>query len=709
VTARWLTDEGVRRLFRGRDAAGAGWLRLLWAALVFALVTAFLMPALVPARLQLQAGQVAPKDIWAPRTIVDRLRTEELREAARAAVPDFYRIDPAVWQRSKSSLAAIFETVRGLASADDPKSEKIRPLRELVGEELPDSVLLAVIGAQEEELAALEAGIRDVVDGQLRMGIKPEHVDTVRRQAATELGALDLDRNLRLFGAELARQLIEPNLFFDEVETRRKRQEAADQVEPVRIIQGQVVVRERDVITEHQVAILEDLGLLRTTPDYLIRVGVALLAAILLAGLAFYLKLFQPAVFASNRMVLLLAIILSGTVALCWMTESLSGYLVPVALGSMLATILLGAQLGVVLAAFLAVLAGLATGPDLGHLVVALAGGLTGVYSVASVAHRSDLMRSGVLISAANGATIFALALAGGRSFTELATWLDHLWGLGNGLLSAILTIGSLPFLENLFGIVTPLKLLELSNPNQPLLRRLLMEAPGTHHHSLMVANLAESATERVGGDALLARVGAYYHDVGKIKRPYFFADNQLFGDENPHDKLSPHLSALIITSHVRDGVELAEEHELPGTLVDFIRQHHGTTLVTYFFNRATENGRSEQVVEEDFRYDGPIPQSKETAIVMLADACEAAVRSLHRPNPGRIEAMVRKIIRERLDDGQLDRSDLTMRDLDTIAGEFTRLLTGIFHTRIQYPDGLGDLRKTKPAEETDAHGGGGR
>jgi len=212
------------------------------------------------------------------------------------------------------------------------------------------------------------------------------------------------------------------------------------------------------------------------------------------------------------------------------------------------------------------------------------------------------------------------------------------------------------------------------------------VEAPGTYHHSIIVGNLAEAAAEAVGGDALLARVGSYYHDIGKLKRPYFFTENQ-FTEENPHEKIAPTLSTLIITAHVKEGVELAREAKLPEVIVDLIRQHHGTDLVRFFFHRAAENDKEEQVEEKDFRYPGPRPQTKEAAIIMLADSVEAAVRSLAKPTPARVEQLVRRIIKERLNDGQLDESDLTFKDLDKVADAFVRVLSGIFHTRVEYPD----------------------
>jgi putative nucleotidyltransferase with HDIG domain len=255
-----------------------------------------------------------------------------------------------------------------------------------------------------------------------------------------------------------------------------------------------------------------------------------------------------------------------------------------------------------------------------------------------------------------------------------------------DGILAAVAVMVTIPFLEGPFGIITALKLIELSNPNQPLLRQLLVEAPGTYHHSIVVGNLAEAATEAVGGNSLLARVGAYYHDIGKAKRPYFFIDNQ-FGAENPHDRLSPSVSALIIASQVRDGVELAKKHHLPQAIINFIQQHHGTTLIRYFYEKALASDTGEGVEEADFRYEGPRPQSKETAIVMMADASEATTRTLKHPTPQAIEQVVRRVIRERLEDGQLDDSNLTLKELDVIAQTFTRVLTGVFHQRIEYPE----------------------
>jgi putative nucleotidyltransferase with HDIG domain len=267
--------------------------------------------------------------------------------------------------------------------------------------------------------------------------------------------------------------------------------------------------------------------------------------------------------------------------------------------------------------------------------------------------------------------------------------WLTALqssvWGLGSGMLAAVLTVGTLPIWENLFGVITPVRLVELSNPNTPLLKRMLTEAPGTYHHSIIVANLAEGAADAIGANGLLARVGAYYHDIGKLKRPHYFKENMI-SSENPHDKINPSLSTNIITSHTKEGLELAKKYHIPRVLHDFISSHHGTSPVTYFYHKAkTTNGKETKL--DTFRHKGPKPKTPEVAIVMMADTVEAAVRALPDPTPGKVEGLVRKLLKEKLEDGQLDECHLTLKNIDSIASAFTNVICGIFHERVEYPE----------------------
>jgi len=302
------------------------------------------------------------------------------------------------------------------------------------------------------------------------------------------------------------------------------------------------------------------------------------------------------------------------------------------------------------------------------------------------------VMIAGLLTAVANAIAVYTVGLLNNENMAVILTWIP--WAAGSGVLSAILCIGSQPALEWFFNLTTPTKLIELSNPNQPLIRRLLLEAPGTYHHSIIVANLAEAAANAIGASGLLARVGAYYHDVGKLKRPLYFRENQM-GD-NPHDRTDLQVSVAILTAHPRDGVQLAEKHRIPQSIQDIILQHHGNTPVLYFYDKALKESGGREVNLNDFRYDNPRPQTAEAAVVMLADTVEAAARSMPEPNREKVAELIHRLIRAKIDDGQLDESPITFRDLATIEEAFMTVLTGAFHERIEYP--VLDV-KAKPVE----------
>ena len=305
------------------------------------------------------------------------------------------------------------------------------------------------------------------------------------------------------------------------------------------------------------------------------------------------------------------------------------------------------------------------------------------IFLLGKTLKRKDLIRVGFEIALVN--LVFNMCF----DFQEGEMWStvlgDALYGFGGGILAAIVALGGVSFLENTFRFTSDLHLVEFLNPTYPLLRKLLMEAPGTYSHSLMVANLAESASEEIGANPLLVRVGAYYHDIGKLKRPYFFAENQLTGN-NIHDRLSPKLSALVIQKHVKDGFDLAGQYRLPLEVQEIIRRHHGKSLIRYFYSKALEKGDKE-VEEIEFRYGGPLPHTKEEVLVFLADSVEAAIHCIDNPSPKRIENMVNGIIENYLQDGQLNESSLTLQDLHRVAQKFIMVINGLFHTRVAYPE----------------------
>lgn len=416
--------------------------------------------------------------------------------------------------------------------------------------------------------------------------------------------------------------------------------------------------------------------------------GVAdvVLVSLLVLVSAVYLARDEQDVWDRFRDVAILAALVLGVVYGTWLLglilPGVPPYLLPIPLAPILATLLLNPRVGIIVAVVgvsVGVLFGTLSGA---HVIGSLLACVAGVTAVSVIGERSRLISAGGLVVAVTGGAALGATLVQG------GLWRESLaaggLGLVGGALTVVLMLGLLPVFELVFGVTTDVRLLELANPAHPLLKRLMMEAPGTYSHSVITGNLAESAALQVGASGLLARVGAYYHDVGKLRRPGFFVENQA-GAQNPHDNTSPSLSALIITAHVREGVELAEEYRLPQEIVDIVRQHHGTSMVTYFYNKAAAAGGP--VYEADFRYAGERPRSREAALVMLADSCEAAVRSTTKPTLPRIEEVVRKVVSGKLADHQLDLANLTLAEIETVIGVYTRMLASVYHPRVEYPD----------------------
>ncbi|MCL5039410.1 MAG: HDIG domain-containing protein [Firmicutes bacterium] len=651
-------------------------------------LTLILYSSQVPEQYNLQVGLPAPKDVLASRDVIDRAKTQALREQKAASVPLVYDYNPNAEAEMERQVAEALTLVKKLRDdASLTPEQRADNLSRQLGLALPPAVLQSLLSLDNGTLDFLRNQAQSIIFRVMEAGVEKSTLEKVRAEVDNQTTLLPIPKEQQLFISALIKGNLRPNRVLNEVETANRRKEAMDSVEPVRIVRGQLIVGRNQTVTAEHIQILKDLGLDKTGLNLQVAVGSGLIAALMVFLAAIFLRLFRREVYEDEARVVLIGLVVIVTILLTETLKTFSGYLAPVASATMLLTTLVEPKLAMLGAFLLATIVGFLNGGDMRFLLVALTGGLIGVYGLARVHQRADFMRAGFLVSLGNVVGIIGISLAGMNLSPETSLWEDSLWGILNGLLSAIITIGSLPFLESLFGIMTPVRLLEYSNPAHPLLRKLLVEAPGTYHHSIIVANLAEAAAEAVGADPLLARVGSYYHDIGKTRRPYFFIDNQ-FGMENPHDRLSPRLSTLVITSHIKDGLELGEKYHLPEAILRFVREHHGTSLVSYFYARAREN-QGGIVQEEDFRYGGPKPQSRESAIVMLADSVEAAVRSLDHPSTAAIETMVKKILREKLEDGQLDQVDLTLRQIDVIGGVFVRSLTGIFHPRIDYPDTL--------------------
>jgi cyclic-di-AMP phosphodiesterase PgpH len=467
----------------------------------------------------------------------------------------------------------------------------------------------------------------------------------------------------------------------------------------VTIRQGQVVVREGEPVTAQAVEALEELGLTDTRPDIARLGGFLLLGALIAGTLAAWLWRFRRAWWHRTNVLVLVGLVIVFTAIVLRLTAGrlTLPYLLPTAAIGILVAVLLDGTTATVMLALVAVIAGAVNGGSLELTSYVFFGGLAGIVSVRRGERIGAFVLAGLAIFLVNAVVVSTFSLLGERDLRGVV----ELWGASAASAggAAIVAFGGFAVLGNLFGILTAFQLLELANPSQPLLRRLLVETPGTYHHSLMVGNLAERAAEAIGADPLLTRVAAYYHDVGKLANPAAFIENQA-GGENIHDQLTPEESAQILKQHVGDGIDIAYRAKLPKSLIAFIPQHHGTAIMSYFYARArglaaapyggpsTAEGRkvADAVDVQRFRHSGPKPQSREAALIMLADGVEASVRSLESRDEPAIRAMVSRIINERMEDGQFDECDLTLRDIERVREAFVGQLLGMYHQRIAYP-----------------------
>lgn len=679
------------------DKKGATWwivLRAILSGLLFVLVvSSILIFEFMPVgRIILDEGDVSDSDIRAPReiTYASQTLTEEAKDRAAAAVKDTYDPpDARVARQQVTKARQILDYVDSVRQDSYARPEQQRQWIEAIPDlSLPTAIIDQILSLSEENWQAVQAETVSVVDEAMSEEIRESQLDQARRTVST-LVDLDLSEVQAGIVSELARDLIKPNSFYNAEKTEEAKQLARESVKPVSqtIAKGEIILREGDIVTSLDVEALSALGLRQAEIEWQGVVSTIIFVLLITIVLGLYLVRFRPEYWVRwPRMLLLLFLLVLFILAARLMVsdQAILSYLLPTAALSMLLTVLLGPQLAITATVLFSMIVGFITGGSLELATYALVGGLIASLSLSRVEKLNAFFWAGIYVALANLAVILAFRLPKlDYDAVQLLTLAG--FSLVNGGLSASLTLAGFYLLGTLFDITTSLQLMELARPTHPLLRELLLKAPGTYHHSILVSNMAEEAAGRIGADALLARVGAYYHDIGKTTRPYFFVDNQM-GGVNVHERLDSHTSAQIIISHVQDGLDLAKKYHLPHKVRDFIAQHHGTSLATYFYRQALES-EGDQVNEEDFRYPGPKPQTKEIAIVMLADSCEAAVRAERPDSLEGIEELVRKVIGSKVLDRQLDECDLTLRDLDQVRAAFASILQGVFHPRIKYPE----------------------
>jgi len=738
-------SRSTSRITRGLDERGGLWDRMLamplaWATLTAVVCTVLLMPRLDTDVPTWSAGDVASFDVVVPRdlSLPDEAATAAARAEARAAVLPVFDFEPRIRLELETEIREVLAICRiwladGTATPGDladatvlaieppmvnvlAESECSPKLENALIEAVGDVYRVGVVDDRRELDRRGDNGltIRDLAGGPERRTTLDEFADAVDRRS-------DLEDSLqaRLLAQEaVARRWVKPateflaanmlsNIVLNRKETNSRIEEAAAQVAPRSrtLRRGQVLVRRGDRVSPEVAQTLRVIDRQRQeVTEYSRVLGVGLLVVLVIAawwpiqqvfgGPAGELRQRLSMVYlllmlftALNRLVLFLAEAVSRNVQ-GQTLANLDSYLwgLPFATGPAMVLLLMGLQPALVFAVGSAILAGLLLDGQFTIVIFAMVSGIVGVLASRRFTERASLSRVGLIVGVANALVFLVLELYRGLPEEPQSTLFAVGCAFVGGLLATGILTSLLPLLESILGVTTDQRLLELSNQNLPLLKRLSLEAPGTYQHSLAVSNLVEAGADAVGANALLLRVCSYYHDIGKLVKPQYFVENQR--GANPHDELSPSMSSLVIQSHVKEGIEMAREAKLPMAIRQGIATHHGTKLIRFFFIKAqdqSKTGKSE-VRESDYRYPGPKPHTKELGILLLADAVEAAARTIEQPSPNKLQGMIKKIFDNALEDGQLDGSALTFSELDKIASAFLWVLTNMYHHRIDYP-----------------------
>ncbi|MGB3259462.1 MAG: HD family phosphohydrolase [Paenisporosarcina sp.] len=662
-----------------------------------------------PEKYDIQEFHLSTETIRSIKTVEDPVKTEEERQRAASEVSSVYQFSEEIGENRAAIVTSVIdyvleekaESVESLA----PMEEQVNDLKENLnvletdgeGIRFTDGALVSLLLLENESLInlrdSLTASIRDIMSKPIRS----EQVANAKNEIERRIrGNLEIPESVLPTAVLIGRYSINENETLNEELTQARIEQARASIEPTRILQGQVIVQEGQIIDRDVYRQLKLLGMLTNQSSIKPILGLILFISLCMWLLHMQMTKWRASKEERQRTLLVVMLILIMSVIGMKLISLVSdnfdvsiAFLFPTALAPMLVRSLINERFAVLMAFLTAAIAGIVF--QEGYSVVLqmeialylLFGGLAGLYVIQGAEKRSHLLQTSLSVAVVNFVfmAFYLLMTQSDYGVSELLFY--GIAAITSGLLSGALTIGMLPFFESAFGLISTMKLIELSNPNRPLLKKILTETPGTYHHSVMVANLADAACESIGADGLLARVGCYYHDIGKTKRPGFFIENQM-SHSNPHDSLPPETSRDIILSHGSDGAKLLQKHKMPKEIIDIAEQHHGTSLLKYFYYKAKEEGQS--VNEEDYRYAGPKPQKKETAIISIADSVEAAVRSMKHPTAEKIQEIVHSIIKDRLHDGQFDECDLTLKELKTVERVLCETLNGIFHSRIEYP-----------------------
>lgn len=717
--------------------------------LCYAAVLMIMLDAVAPQKYRVAEGEIAQSTIYATRRVTDQVSYEAARNAAEDSVGAIYRIDDEKRVRVIDAVKKDFSMVKdaraqAIAQRNDwleknPGStveqhqfsskfismlmgnlSDISSHASTANERLNEDDMLVIINTNLQDIDAVEAFIIARINGVMAAGLSDEKLPGERNEIIAALNKNEAYSAVNSVIKKVARLILKKDLSanysIDATATDEAKLAAANGVkkEGFVISKNDPIVRSGDIVTQAHIAMLEELGMLENeNVDIKLYLGVALLTLTVLLILGFYIAVYEPKMIQTPKKVLMLAILTVLSVLYSALIYPYRPGLAQIAICTVLVAVLLKPRVALVSNMALSVLLGVmatsgeaAQSQGVSTLIVSLIAGTAAVYLCKKPMHRMRIMLSGLVIGVTGGLTSVFIGMVFSSEIETVL--LSALWPALAGAISAVLCVGTLPVWEAVFDVLTPTKLLEITNPNQPLLRRLAIEAPGTHHHSIVVANLAESGAQAIGADIMLTRAGAYYHDVGKLAAPEAYTENQDEKLKSFHSMLLPAESAAIIRMHPTEGYELAQKYKLPKEICNIILEHHGTTLVGYFYAKALE--MFDDVNRADFMYPGPKPRSKEAAVIMLADSAEAAVRSLPDKSPECVREKINQILNDRISDGQFDECDISMLELRKLAAEFTQALSGVHHSRIEYPDlkkALEDNRELKEKEHAEAQSAG--
>ncbi|KMK76654.1 membrane protein [Alkalihalobacillus pseudalcaliphilus] len=705
-------------------------MRFTLLAIMGVLLYILMLGNIIPDKIDIQLSQAIEQDIRSPITVEHKAATEERRKEAVAAIGPVYDLKQEYSQNQVGKVTDIFELIRQVAADYEAEQEDLRkqqeeleegeeleveiPSEEEVREEqlayihetlaigtsndLSDETIVTLLESSDSQLQIAQEATANAVFDIMNEQISIRDLGEKKDQVEDSIDLPTLSNRLVNAMKEIASFAIIPNYIYDADQTEQLRQATAESIEPVLIREGQLLVKEGEIVNHDVYEQLRLVGLLDDEINLYPYIGLAILVILIMSVIGYHINEAKTSLQHNNSHLVMFTLIFVLTVILLKvfsLLESLAitglGYAVPVSVGAMLLTLLLTKRVAVFMSFILAIIGSIffnqeAAGSfNFTYGLYLFFSSISAAFFLGESNQVSRILRAGMYVSLVNILTVVSLLFMKvvPSGWVEIGMHVGFAWL--SAFIAAVLTLGLLPFFEAGFGIISTTKLIELSNPNHPLLRKILTEAPGTYHHSVVVGNLAESASEAIGENGLLARVASYYHDLGKTKRPHFFIENQMKMD-NPHDKISPQLSTTIITAHPYDGADMLREHKMPKEIIDIAEQHHGTSLLKFFYHKANQDSET-QLPETQFRYPGPKSQTKVGSIVQIADSVEAAVRSISKPTPDKIVNLVRKIIKDKLEDGQFDESDLTLRELDQVAISICETLKGTFHQRIEYPD----------------------